>query len=152
MYFFASMHGRFSTNSLKSGNSRLGMKAAYIVATTGGAIMKKQMSQKGMYVGAGAGIVLFALIGLLPGSFMGGAVGLSIATHIFGGPLGTSLLPRIIVGAAMVFGVLLSGLLFLVGASSVGWLVGYIIDAARRDKTVEKESAIGEDGREKIKI
>jgi|GEM_PF-480984 len=114
--------------------------------------MKTQMSQKGIYVGAGAGIVLFALIGLLPGSFMGGAIGLYIATHIFGGPLGTALLPRIIVGTAMVFGVLLSGLLFLVGASSVGWLVGYIIDAARRDKTVEKTSEIGEDGREKIKI
>ncbi len=114
--------------------------------------MKKQMSQKGMYVGAGAGIVLFALIGLLPGSFMGGAIGLSIATHIFGGPLGSALLPRIIVGAAMVFGVLLSGLLFLVGASSVGWLVGYIIDAARRDKTVEKTSAIEENSAKKVKL
>jgi hypothetical protein len=114
--------------------------------------MKKQMSQKGMYVGAGAGIVLFAIIGLLPGSFMGGAIGLSIATSLFGGPLGTSLLPRLIVGAAMVFGVLVSGLLFIVGASSVGWLIGYVIDAARRDKTVEKEVSTEEGSREKIKI
>lgn len=114
--------------------------------------MKKQMSQKGMYVGAGVGIMLFALIGLLPGSFIGGAIGLSIATHIFGGPLGTSLLPRIIVGAAMVFGVLLSGLLFLVGASSVGWLIGYIIDVARRDKTVDKTSTIGENRAGKVKL
>jgi hypothetical protein len=128
------------------------MKAAYIQATTGGAAMKSKMSLKGMYVGAGAGLVLFAVIGLLPGSFLGGAVGLSIATHLFGGPLGTALLPRIIVGAAMVFGVVLSGLLFLVGASSLGWLIGYIIDVARRDKAEERTQSMHEDRAEKVKL
>jgi hypothetical protein len=114
--------------------------------------MKTQMSQKGIYVGAGVGIVLFAIIGLLPGTFMGGAIGLSIATHVFGGPLGTALLPRLFVGAAMIFGLLLSGLLFIVGASSVGWLVGYIIDAARRDKPVEKDTAVGDARGEKNSV
>jgi len=104
--------------------------------------MKKQMSQKGLYMGVGAGIVIFAIIGLLPGSFIGGAIGLSIATHIFGGPLGTSLLPRIIVGAAMISGVLVSGIIFIISAASVGWLIGYIVDAATDHRTVEKELAV----------
>jgi len=100
--------------------------------------MKKQMSQKGMYVGAGAGLVLFAVIGLLPGSFIGGAIGLSIATHIFGGPLGAEILPRVIVGAAMLFGVVVAGLIFIVGASSIGWLLGHAIDSSRSRTTKEK--------------
>lgn len=114
--------------------------------------MKTQMSLKGLYVGAGAGLVLFVVIGLLPGTFIGGAIGLTIATHIFGGPLGTALLPRLFVGAAMVVGVLVSGILFVVGASSVGWLAGSIIDAVRRAKTVEKETTAGEVKGEKSSI
>jgi hypothetical protein len=111
-------------------------------AEKGGAIMKKQMSQKGLYMGVGAGIVIFAIIGLLPGSFIGGAIGLSIATHIFGGPLGTSLLPRLIVGAAMISGVLVAGIIFIISAASVGWLIGYVIDAVTDHRTVEKELAV----------
>ncbi len=103
--------------------------------------MNKQMSQKGLYMGAGVGIIAFALVGLLPGSFIGGAIGLSIATHIFGGPLGAELLPRVIVGAAMLFGVVVAGLVFIVGASSIGWLIGYAIDSSLSRTTKDARNA-----------
>ena len=43
--------------------------------------MKTTLSKKAAYIGAGAGIMLFALFGLLPGSLLGGAV---LTETIFG--------------------------------------------------------------------
>ena len=104
----------------------------------------KEMAKKGLYIGAGAGLVLFAIIGLLPGSFIGGVIGLSIAGSIFGTPLGPSLMPRLIVAASMVLGVCISGLVFVVGTSLLGWLAGYAADAIRHGKiaAVEAEAKV----------
>ncbi len=91
--------------------------------------MKKDMSKIGLYIGIGAGMVLFALFGLLSGSFIGGSIGVSITKHLIGGMLEPSLLLRLILVVAMLFGVMLSGVLFLISTSSMGWLIGYTIDA-----------------------
>lgn len=101
----------------------------------------REVAKKGLYIGAGAGLVLFAIVGLLPGSFIGGVIGLNIAGSIFGLPLSASLMPRIIVGMSMVLGVLVSGVVFVVGASLLGWLAGYVIDAVRYKKEAEASSA-----------
>ncbi len=93
-------------------------------------------AKKGLYTGVGAGLVLFALVGLLPGSFIGGVVGLNIAGSIFGLPLTASVLPRIIVGLSMLMGVALSGVAFVVGGALTGWLTGHVIDALRERKTM----------------
>jgi hypothetical protein len=90
-----------------------------------------QMAKRGLYVGAGVGLTLFALIGLLPGSFIGGIIGLNIAGSIFGIPLHADVLPRIIVGVSMILGVMFSAVLFVVGSSTVGWLIGTVVDALR---------------------
>lgn len=90
-----------------------------------------------MYIGAGAGIVLFAVFGLLPGSFLGGVMGLSISGAISGGPATPGILSRIIVSLSMLTGVLASGLLFTVAGSTIGWLVGVIADAIRNAGSVE---------------
>jgi len=100
----------------------------------------KEMAKKGLYIGAGAGLVLFAIIGLLPGSFIGGVIGLNIAGSIFGTPLGPSLMPRLIVAASMVLGVCISGLVFVVGTSLLGWLVGYAADAIKHGKVAAIEA------------
>lgn len=97
--------------------------------------MKKDMSKIGLYIGIGSGIVLFALWGLLPGSFIGGSIGVNIAKNLLGGTLESSLLPRLIMVASMLVGVLLSGVLFLISTSSLGWLVGYTIDAVFSGRT-----------------
>ncbi len=93
-----------------------------------------EMAKRGLYIGAGAGLVLFALIGLLPGSFIGGVIGLNIAGSIFGTPVSSAVLPRIIVGASMVLGILVAGLVFVTGASLLGWLAGHAIDAIKEAK------------------
>ena len=101
----------------------------------------KEMAKKGLYIGAGAGLVLFAIIGLLPGSFIGGVIGLNIAGKLFGLPVSATLLPRMIVGASMVLGVLVSGVVFVVGTSLLGWLAGTMVDAVRYGRAIEAERA-----------
>lgn len=99
----------------------------------------KEMAKKMAYIGAGAGLVLFAIVGLLPGSFLGGVVGLNIAGSLFGMPVSSALLPRLIVGISMLLGVLVSGIIFISGATVTGWLIGYVIDAMTTGKTVTAE-------------
>jgi len=98
----------------------------------------KDMSQKGLYVGTGAGLILFALVGLLPGSLIGGAVGLQISAAIFGSPVQAALLPRIIIALSMVVGILGSAFVFVVGTSVLGWAAGLVVDTIR-GKAVEHE-------------
>jgi hypothetical protein len=100
------------------------------------------MSEKGLYIGAGAGIILFAIIGLLPGSIIGGAIGVKIATKIFGSPLGASLLPKLIVGVTMISGIVATGLVFIAGTSSAGWLIGCIIETSHCGKTLDNGTVV----------
>jgi hypothetical protein len=99
----------------------------------------REIAKKGLYIGAGAGLVLFAIVGLLSGSFIGGIIGLNIAGSLFGTPLGTEILPRMIVGASMILGILVAGVVFVAGASILGWLAGYVVDAVRYSKTADME-------------
>ncbi len=86
-------------------------------------------AKKASYIGAGAGLALFVMIGLLPGSFLGGALGITIAGGLFGLPLKSDLLPRVTVAASMFLGVLIAGTLFVTCGTFVGWLMGNVIDA-----------------------
>lgn len=101
--------------------------------------MKTGTATKGLYLGAGAGLILFAIIGLLPGSFIGGVVGINIAGKLFGLPLGTELAPRVVVGMCMVLGVMISGIIFVVGTSILGWIGGRLIDSVKVSKTAASE-------------
>jgi hypothetical protein len=95
-------------------------------------------TKKLAYMGAGCGVVLFAVFGLLPGSFLGGVMGLNLAGIMFGTPVGAGLLPRMIVAASMVVGVMVSGTMFIMASTTLGWLIGTIVDAI---KTGNKELA-----------
>lgn len=94
----------------------------------------RETARKMAYIGAGAGIVLFAVAGLLPGSFLGGVVGLNIAGSLFGMPVSSALLPRLIVGVSMLIGVMVSATIFVSSCTVAGWLIGYVIDAVRVGK------------------
>ncbi len=83
------------------------------------------------YIGAGAGVVLFAVFGLLPGSFLGGVMGLNLAGSIMGTPVAAGVLARLIVAASMVLGVMVAGIMFITAASTLGWLVGTAVDSLR---------------------
>ena len=67
-------------------------------------------SLKLMFIGAGCGIVLFAIFGLLPGSFLGGVMGLNIAGTLLGMPVTSGILSRVIVAALMVVEVMVAGI------------------------------------------
>ena len=91
--------------------------------------MKTSIARKTAYIGAGAGLVLFALFGLLPGSLIGGAAGINIAGWLFGLPLQPGLLSRMIVLASMLIGVLVAGIVIVTASSTVGWLVGRVLES-----------------------
>ena len=90
--------------------------------------MKRSKSKQGAYAGAGAGVVLFGLFGLMPASLIGGAMGISAAGMLFGLPLEPGLLQRVIVLASMLLGVMVSGIAMVAASSSIGWLVGSAIN------------------------
>jgi hypothetical protein len=102
-------------------------------------IMKTTMTRKATYIGAGAGLVLFALFGLLPGSLLGGAMGLNVAGWLFGLPVQPGIVARIIVLAAMLIGVLVSGIVMVTATSTIGWLIGMVLESGSH----AKESAEG---------
>lgn len=85
-------------------------------------------------VGAGVGLGLFAVVGLLPGAFMGGVVGLKIASMLFGGPVEPLLMVRFITVFAMVMGVMLAGLMFITAGATLGWIAGLLMDQMRATK------------------
>jgi hypothetical protein len=100
--------------------------------------MKTTIARKTAYIGAGAGLVLFALFGLLPGSLLGGAMGINIAGWLFGLPLQPGLLSRLIVLASMLVGVLVSGIVIVTASSTVGWLVGRALESGVRQQEEAK--------------
>ena len=100
----------------------------------------RAMTEKMAYIGAGVGLVLFAVIGLLPGSFLGGVLGLNIAGSIYGMPLTSALMPRIIVGLSMLLGVLVSGVIFISVSTVAGWLIGYVVDSLRTGRIITAEA------------
>lgn len=100
----------------------------------------REITKKAAYLGAGVGLALFAIIGFLPGSFLGGVVGLNIAGSLFGTPLTSTLLPRLIVGLSMLLGILVSCLIFVVGSTTLGWLIGNVVDSIRVGKETPIEA------------
>jgi hypothetical protein len=99
--------------------------------------MKNRMTIKGAYLGAGAGLVLFAVFGLLPGSLVGGAIGIKAAGLLFGLPLESGIVARMIVLAGMLSGVLVAGLVVVTACSTVGWLAGRAVEAAAQHQMHE---------------
>lgn len=97
----------------------------------------REMTKKMAYMGAGAGLVLFAVIGLLPGSLLGGVVGLNMAGSLFGYPVSSALMPRLLVGMSMLLGVMVSAVIFIAGSSSLGWLIGCAVDSIKVERAVE---------------
>jgi len=88
-------------------------------------------SKKLAYMGAGCGVVLFAIFGLLPGSFLGGVMGLNIAGSLLGTPVASGVLSRLIVAASMVVGVMVAGIMFIMASTTAGWLIGTVVDSVK---------------------
>jgi hypothetical protein len=87
---------------------------------------KAEMTKRAVYLGAAAGLFVFALAGLLPSSFIGGVLGLQVAQHLMGSAGVLSIVPRAVVGFSMLLGVTVTGVVFVGSASVLGWLCGQI--------------------------
>jgi hypothetical protein len=96
--------------------------------------MKTTLSRNTAYIGAGAGLVLFAIFGLLPGSLLGGAAGIKLAGLFFGLPLDPGMVSRVIVLASMLVGVLVAGITIVTAASASGWLLGRMLEGTPHEK------------------
>jgi hypothetical protein len=104
--------------------------------------MKTSITRKTAYMGAGAGLVLFALFGLLPGSLIGGAAGINIAGWLFGMPLEPGLISRAIVLVSMLLGVLLAGTVIVTATTTVGWLVGRLLEGTSKAEEAAAEKPL----------
>ena len=102
--------------------------------------MKTTIAKKGAYIGAGAGLVLFAIFGLLPGSLLGGAAGINVAGWLFGLPLEPGIISRAIVLISMLVGVLVAGIVIVTATTTVGWLIGRMLEGPTHE--TEKKEAI----------
>jgi len=82
-------------------------------------------------IGAGIGIALFAVFGLMQGALIGGTAGMAIANYIFGSGtlaiMADELLPRIVLAASMLAGVAASCIAFVVAGSVAGAAGGYLL-------------------------
>ena len=103
--------------------------------------MKNTIAKKGAYIGAGAGLVLFALFGLLPGSLLGGAAGINVAGWLFGLPLEPGLISRGIVLVSMLMGVLVAGIVIVTATTTVGWLAGRLLEGPAAQKELKEAAA-----------
>ena len=103
--------------------------------------MKARKARKAAYIGAGVGLVLFALFGLLPGSLLGGAMGINIAGWFFGLPLQPGLVSRIIVLASMLIGVMVAGIMMVTVSTTIGWFVGKAVESGAPAKEMEEAKA-----------
>lgn len=89
------------------------------------------------YLGIGAGLVLFALFGFYPGSLLGGAIGVKMIGILLGFPLETGIVSRTVVLASMLVGIVVSVVMMVTATSSLGWIIGKVVDTALRGETVK---------------
>lgn len=98
--------------------------------------MKTTMTRQGAYIGAGAGLVLFALFGLLPGSLLGGAAGIKFAGMFLGLPLESGILSRLIVLVSMITGVAVAGMAIITASATAGWLIGGLVGTTAQENNL----------------
>jgi quinol-cytochrome oxidoreductase complex cytochrome b subunit len=104
--------------------------------------MKSTITKNMSYIGAGIGLTLFALFGLLYGSLIGGVIGLNVSGAIFGSPVEAGILQRMVVAVGMLTGILLAAVVCVAGSAAVGYLIGMVIDPEtwKKKKAVENRS------------
>jgi len=85
-------------------------------------------TKKGMYIGGLIGLIFFAIFGFLPGAYTGGGmIGLKLSESLFGHFIEPTTGPRLIVAIFMIAQVIISGLIFVVGCATIGWIIGYFL-------------------------
>lgn len=105
--------------------------------------MERKKSKTFAYVGAGIGLTLFALFGLMYGSFFGGIIGLQINGQLFESATDFGLLQKLVVLLGVLFGVLLAAITCVAGSSLICYLLGSVIDLFQAEtKSVTKSNSV----------
>jgi predicted cobalt transporter CbtA len=104
-------------------------------------IMYHKWTWAATYIGAGVGLVIFAFFGLLPGSFLGGAIGLNIAGRMFGSPLVPTLFPKVIISVSMAFVAVLFGVVIIFIFAVLGNIGGLCLMRLAGSDTPSPETA-----------
>ncbi len=78
--------------------------------------------KKWVYVGTGAGLILFVLLGFFPSAMIGGYVGLKLAELIMG-EVSSGILPRLLTALSMIGSVLVAAVTFILGGAAAGYLL-----------------------------
>lgn len=71
--------------------------------------------------------LIFLILGILPGSVLGGSLGLRVSGALFGLPVNSELVPRMIVLVSMIAGLLLSAFSVMFLSSVAGRIVGCLL-------------------------
>lgn len=78
--------------------------------------------KRGIYIGTGAGLLLFVLLGFFPSAMIGGFLGMKLAELILG-PASMGILARILSALSMIGAVVFTGIIFIFGGAYVGYNV-----------------------------
>jgi len=107
----------------------------------------KVIARKCGFIGAGAGLMLYVLFGLLQGAVFGGMAGVMLANRLFGAGtialMGNELITRAMVGGAMFAGALVSLVMFVVGGSVIGYMAGRLLGLVAVGTEPEEADAEG---------
>ncbi len=86
----------------------------------GGIMLAKINSKKAVYIGTGAGLILFVLFGFFPSAMMGGYVGLRLA-ELIAGPGSLGVVARVFTAVSMLGAVITTACAFLLGGALAGY-------------------------------
>ncbi|RMG72639.1 MAG: hypothetical protein D6710_04495 [Nitrospirae bacterium] len=102
----------------------------------------KSWSNRLSYVGAGVSLALFVLFGLMPGTLISGLIGLKVIGALFGIPVEPTLVSRLLLAVFLFTGVFVTALIFVIAGTTIGWLVGLLIDGLiKRQRAVAIKKA-----------
>ena len=102
-------------------------------------------AKTGWYIGIGAGVVLFVLLGLLAGPFLGSAMGMKIIKLLYG-TMPVETLPKIILAVAMVMGLVVSAVIYVLGGGLLGLSIGYAMGAVKKRVTLSRKATVVAEG------
>lgn len=92
-------------------------------------------------IGASFGIAAFLALGLLPSLVYGGYAGIILAGALFGTPVASTLVVRILAIAGMVLGAAGVGALFAVGGAAAGAAVEVLVGSGAKEQKPEARKA-----------
>ena len=87
---------------------------------------KKDFIAMGSKIGAVLGFIVFLLFGLIPGFYFGSYATLIILSRLFGGPLQSTLLVKVLVTIGIILGIACIAAASIVIGAIFGTVVGYL--------------------------